>query len=475
MLNIKAIKMKRIITLVTQIVMLIVLGFYSISCNTKKDSENLALPNLAEKPPLGWNSWICFAGNVHEDQVKAVADYMAEHLKEYGWEYVVVDGGWYLPPYHSTAKNALPIDEYGRFWPDTTKFPSAKNGAGLKPLADYIHSKGLKFGIHLMRGIPKLAVQEKTKILGTPYTAAEIAESNNLCTWSHDRMGINMTHPAGSAYYQSLADLFAEWEIDYIKADDMSSPYQVDEIEALSTALIKSKRDIVLSLSPGGSTPLGAASHLQRNAHMWRISGDYWDTWESLKEQFALCARWVPYTTKNHWPDADMLPIGKLRKDGVGDWEVKKLKAKSVEEVTDEFSRFTNDEQITMMNLWSMFRSPLMIGGYLPENNDFTLSLITNKTLLAINQESRNNKVIYLDENKSIWTADSDDGKYVYLAVFNISDTLMEDEILFEEVGLENNREYGLENIWTKEKLTMKNRFSITLEMHASKLYRIEI
>lgn len=467
--------MRKIKTSIPLIIIILFIGFCSSCYNTEKNNASLPLPILAEKPPMGWNSWDCFAGDVHENQVMAVADYMAGHLKEYGWEYVVIDGGWYYAPYYSPEKKALSTDEYGRFWPDTTKFPSARNGAGFKPLADYIHSKGLKFGIHLMRGIPVYAVTQRTKILGTDHTADEIAEPNNLCAWSKSRMGINMTHPAGIAYYQSLVDLFNEWEVDYIKADDMASPYQVDEIEGLSTVLKKSKRDIVLSLSPGGSIPLGAANHLRRHAHLWRISGDFWDTWESLKRQFNRCELWAPYITKNHWPDADMLPIGKLRKSGVGDWEVKNLGATSSDEVTDEYSRLTKDEQITMMNLWSIFRSPLMIGGYLPENDDFTLSLITNKTLLELNQESTNNKVIYQDEIKSIWTADSKNGKYKYLAVFNISDNIMEEEIILEQAGLENNREYTFEDIWSKAQQTVTGRLSVTLEPHASVLYCIKI
>ncbi len=324
-----------------------------------------------------------------------------------------------------------------------------------------------------MRGIPREAVKNKLKILGTVYTADEIAEPNNLCIWSTSRMGINMTHPAGMAYYESLVDLFDKWEVDYIKADDMSSPYQVDEIEALSTALKKVDRDIVLSLSPGGSTPLGAVSHLRRHAHMWRISGDFWDTWESLKEQFNRCALWAPYMAKNHWPDADMLPIGKLRKSGVGDWEVKNLGATSKEEVTDEYSRLTKQEQITLMNLWAIFRSPLMIGGYLPENDEFTLSLITNKELLELNQKSTNNKVICQDDNKSIWTANSQNRKYHYVAVFNISDHSMKDEIDLETTGLEKNREYTFEDIWSKTQQSVSNQLSVTLDPHASVVYRI--
>ena len=470
--------MKKTNILLYVLVIILFVGFCSSCYNAKKENASTPLPILAEKPPLGWNSWDCFAGDVNETQVKQVADYMADNLKEYGWEYVVIDGGWYRAPDSVAERRGHPcIDQYGRFMPDTIKFPSAINGAGFKPLADYIHSKGLKFGIHIMRGVPRYAVKHEMKIWGTNFKANEIAEPTNVCGWSQSMFGINMTHPAGFAYYQSIAALYDEWGVDYIKADDMSSPYQVDEIEAISTALKKSKRGIVLSLSPGGSNSVGAANHLRKNAHLWRISGDFWDTWEeSLKKQFEICARWAPYVTENHWPDADMLPIGKLRKTGADEWLVKnKLKANSSEEVTNEYSRLTKDEQITMMNLWAIFRSPLMIGGYLPENNDFTLSLITNKELLELNQESINNKVVYQNEDKSIWTADLKNGKYKYLAVFNISDGSMEEEIMVEQIGLENNKVYKFTDIWSKKQKSVSGKLSVHLKPHASMLYLVEI
>lgn len=467
--------MRKIKISISLIVIIIQIGFYLSCNNTSKNITTLPLPKLAEKPPMGWNSYMCFANDVDEAQVKANADYMAENLKEFGWEYVVLDADWYKS-YDSTEVRGgvASMDEYGRYIPDTTKFPSAKNGAGFKPLADYIHSKGLKFGLHIMRGIPVEAVIRQTKIWGTNYKAGDIAEMNNGCDWNKSMAGINMTHPAGPVYYQSMVDLFDEWGVDYLKADDMTARlYQVDEIDAIASALKKSKRGIVFSLSPG-PTPPGAAKHLRNNAHLWRICNDFWDTWDDLERQFGLCAPWAPYITENNWLDADMLPIGKLRKTGTGQWEANKLKT-TIEDATDEYSRFTKDEQIMMMNLWCIFRSPLMIGGNLPENDDFTFSLITNKALLELNQESANNKVLYNDENKSIWTADSKDRKYKYLAVFNLSDNLMKEDILLEQAGLENNREYKFEDIWSKEKKTVSGKLSVALEQHASVLYRIEI
>jgi len=462
---------------ICSIAIMFVFTFFACSLKEhgKIETEITPIKNIAPTSPMGWNSWNCFGTEVTEAQVKAVADYMAEHLKEFGWEYVVVDAGWYHPPTFKTPDWNTPleppqfIDDYGRLMPDTTKFPSAKNGAGFKPLADYVHSKGLKFGIHIMRGIPWNAIEQQTPILETDYTAADVAEPNNLCEWAKMMRGINMTHPAGIAYYQSIADLYEAWGVDYIKADDMSRPYQVDEVQGFSRVLQNAERDMVLSLSPGAA-PLMAAKDLREHAHLWRISNDFWDIWESLSKMFDLCAKWAPYVTENHWPDADMLPIGKLRKNGVGEWEAGEFNSSS-EEVTDEYSRFTETEQYTLMNLWAIFRSPLMIGGYLPENNEFTLSLLTNKDLLEINQHCKNNRVVFQDENKSAWAAESRDGKYVYLAVFNLSDQQKQIAISLKTLGLSN--DCKSRDIWSKEEKDWQNSIKTDLKPHASILLKL--
>lgn len=434
---------------------------------------------IAPRPPMGWNSWNCFGIEVTEEQVKAVADYMAENLKEYGWEYVVIDAGWYHPATFKTPQwNDDPqppqsIDAYGRLIPDTIKFPSSRNGAGFKPLADYIHSKGLKFGIHIMRGIPWNAVRSKSVIAGTSYTADEIADSLNRCEWTHVMYGVNTTHPAGGAYYESLIDLYTRWEVDYIKADDMSRPYRRTEIHTLGQILANNQRDIVLSLSPGAA-PVDSVADLQEHAHLWRISGDFWDSWESLKKQFLLCAQWAPFITSNSWPDADMLPLGKLRKNGVGAWEASLFNSTS-EEVTNEYSRLNKEEQITLMNLWAIFRSPLMMGGYLPENDSLTLALLTNRDVIDLNQNSKNNKVIVNDESKSVWMADSNDDRFRWVAIFNLSDQNNTIAVDMKETGLKNDRTYRLTEIWTKEQKTVEKELSVTLDAHASALYKIEL
>ena len=280
--------------------------------------------SLAPTPPMGWNSFDAYCGDVNEQEVKANAAYMAKHLAKYGWDYVVVDYYWYFP--HPTTEDFqqqqtldVAMDGFGRLLPAENRFPSAAGGKGFKPLADYVHKLGLKFGIHIMRGIPRAAVKKNLPILGAEAHAQDVADLQNICTWSTAMYGVNVGKPAGQAYYDSIAKLYAQWGVDYIKADDMSwadppaaENYHAAEIAALHRAIVKSERPMVLSLSPG-PTPVPEAAHLRRNAELWRISNDFWDNWKLVKEQFDLCRAWAPYIGPDRWPDADMLPLGRIR------------------------------------------------------------------------------------------------------------------------------------------------------------------
>jgi len=452
-------------------------GCHQTTVNHPQEKISESFKNLAPTPPMGWNSWNSFGTEVTEEQIMAVADYMAENMKEYGWEYVVVDAGWYHPAHFTTPEwNDHPeppqlIDEYGRLIPDPEKFPSSRGGKGFKELAEYVHSKGLKFGIHIMRGIPWNAAAENTPIQGTNHFAREIAEPNNRCEWVNIMHGINMTHPAGEEYYRSILELYAEWGVDFIKADDMSRPYRVDEVHALSKAISESGRDMILSLSPGAA-PLMAAGDLGQNAHMWRISNDFWDSWDLMKKQFEYCRIWTPYINENRWPDADMLPLGKLRKNGVSEWEAGLLNDK-MENVKDEYTRFSKDEQYTLMNLWALFKSPLMMGGYLPENDDFTLQLLTNRDVIKVNQKSTNNRVIRFNDESAIWAAEDSEGLMSYLAAFNISESTMEISIDLSELHMKPGSNRILD-LWTKEVVPHNDgQLKITLKPHASLLVSI--
>lgn len=361
----------------------------------------------AATPPMGWNSWDCFGTGVTESQVRENAEYMAAKLKSHGWKVVTVDIDWCLPgakgwDYRPNAP--LAMDEYGRLLPTPDRFPSATAGKGFKPLADSIHAMGLKFGVHLMRGIPRNAVAQNTPIKGSAHRAADIANKNDACPWNPDMWGVDMSKPGAQAYYDSVMKLMAEWGVDFIKIDDLSTPYHQAEIEGIRKAIDGCGRPIVLSTSPG-PTPIESGNHVQSHANMWRISGDFWDDWAALKEQFERVDRWTPFRGPGHWPDADMLPLGAVRQGQKNDW-----------------TNFTPIEQTTLMTLWSICRSPLILGGHLPRNDAFTLSLITNDEVLAINQKSSNNRQLWRNGDSIAWVADIPGSPDKYLALFNARD-----------------------------------------------------
>ena len=271
--------------------------------------------NYALTPPMGWNSWDCYGPTVTEQEVKANTDYMAEHLKKYGWEYIVVDIRWYVENDKAHGYNQkdpiIVFDKYGRLMPAVNRFPSSAGGKGFKPLADYIHNKELKFGIHIMRGIPRLAVERNTPILGSSATAKDIYSTENLCVWLGDMYSVDATKPGAQEYYNSNFNLYASWGVDFVKVDDLSRPYHKDEIEMIRKAIDDCGRTIVLSTSPG-ETPIEYAGHISTHANMWRIIDDFWDNWSQLNEHFSLFEKWIPYMSTGHWPDGDMLPLGRL-------------------------------------------------------------------------------------------------------------------------------------------------------------------
>ncbi|NJK85585.1 MAG: glycoside hydrolase family 27 protein [Bacteroidales bacterium] len=453
---------------------LLVFSIVLTSCHFQK-TTNENSDTLAQKPPMGWNSWNCFGIDVTEAQVKANVDYMAEHLKQYGWEYIVVDLGWYIPSSLNTwtfkVQNPQQnMDEFGRLIPDTLKFPSSKNNNGFKPLSDYIHSKGLKFGIHIMRGIPWQAIAQNTPVKNSSALAAEIANVNDSCIWYDGLKGVDLSKTGAQEYYNSLIELYAEWGVDYIKADDMSFPYHESEIAALSNAIKKSGRPIVLSLSPG-ATPVEKINHLRQHANLWRISPDFWDDWHFLHRQFELCRKWQSFILPGHWPDCDMLPLGKIRKTGPDDYVVENMKL-SKEELTDEYSRFNNNEIITLMSLWAIFRSPLMFGGHMPENDSLTLALLTNSEVLKVNQESTNNREIINRNGFIAWLADVPGSENKYLALFNTNDISGEFTVYFDSINI--NHEIIVRDLWDRIDLgKYKDSVSFVISPHGAELFQL--
>lgn len=355
--------------------------------------------SLAQTPPMGWNSWDCFGSSVTEDEVLANAEFMATHLRAHGWRHVVVDIQWYEPEAGEHDYNAVSaplLDEFGRQLPAPNRFPSAAQGRGFAPLAERVHALGLEFGVHMMRGIPRAAVEQALPVKGTDATAADIADRDNTCPWNPDNYGVDMTHPAGQAWYDSQIELFASWGVDFVKLDDvLYPPVQRAEIEAYHRAIEKCGRPMALSLSPGKQLSLAHQELLASNAEMWRISDDLWDDWSALLEMFQRCARWAPHQRPGAWADADMLPIGRLAvRAHVG---------------TERDSRLSLEEQRTMVSLWCLARSPLMVGGHLPASRPESIALLTNDAVLRVLNESRESREIVRDHELVVWAAELDD------------------------------------------------------------------
>src|SRR5579859_6935220 len=339
---------------------------------------------VAPTPPMGWNSWDSYGLTIGEEDYKANVAELAK-LHPYGWTYAVIDEGWYMAdPFGDKLQNRhYLLDGNGLLIPAPERFPS-----GFKALADWVHGQGLKFGLHIVRGIPKQAVEANSPIAGSSFHAADAADKGDTCLWDDGNYGIR-DNPAGQAYYDSMLALYAKWGLDFLKVDCIAdNPYKISEIRQISSAIEKTGRPIVLSLSPGPTNPSHAAE-IRQYGQMWRISNDDWDGWhfdrahpedsfpEGLSDLFKLLPAWAGQAKDGRWPDADMLPFGMLEPHP--GWGAPRK------------SRLTLDEERTQMTLLAMARSPLILGANLTKLDDATRALITNKDVLAVDQSSSNN------------------------------------------------------------------------------------
>ncbi|MER5261995.1 RICIN domain-containing protein [Actinosynnema sp. NPDC002837] len=417
---------------------------------------------VATTPPLGWNSYDSFNWNVTEAQVKANADYMRDNLKQHGWQYIVIDWAWYYPGRGTGSPNQdanfqprLRTDAGGLLLPDTTRFPSAAGSNGFKPLADYIHAQGLKFGVHLMRGIPRQVVADNLPVPGTNCRANQI-NNNTTAAWLNLNWGLNMTNPCAQSYLDAQFKLLASWGVDYVKVDDIAAPtYRQAEIEGYKTAIQRSGRPMVLSLSPG-PTSTGNGAHVSANANMWRIVNDLWDNWSALDALFERLHAWTPHRRPGAWPDPDMIPIGRLSQQGpVG---------------SPRYSNLTADEQRTLMTLWSITRSPLMWGGDLTQNRASELALMTNTAVLAVDQHSLNNRQLFSGTHTA-WTADVPGSDDKYLALFNRGTGTSTVSASLAELGMGS---ASVVDLWSGASLgTVSGTLSRSLPAHGSGLYRL--
>ncbi|SHI66372.1 Alpha galactosidase A [Tessaracoccus bendigoensis DSM 12906] len=412
------------------------------------------------RPPLGWNSWDCFGGSVTEAEVLSNAEFMAAHLLPHGWDHVVVDIQWYEPDpgfNDYRVRSSAMLDANGRPQPAINRFPSATDGRGFTSLANRIHSLGLKFGVHLMRGIPRRAVAADLPIAGAPYTAREIADQENRCPWNPDNDGVDASHPGAAQWYDSLIAMLADWGVDFIKLDDvLYPPVQRAEIKLISEAIGRTGRDISLSLSPGRELSLEQLDFLRTHSAMWRVSDDLWDDWSAVLEQFQRAARWAPFQGDAGFADLDMLPLGRIGlRAHVG---------------TERDSNLTPAEQRTMVTLWSIARSPMMFGGHPPYSAQETVDLLTNDAVLAVNQRSDHNREIIRDGDLIIWAATLD-GDQVR-AVFWLGDEPTTRSMHRFDLGVADT-DHAID-LWSGARIPVRSGWlSVDLEPHDAVLLRL--
>ncbi len=425
---------------------------------------------------MGWNSWDAYGLSIDESAFKANAAVLAR-LRSYGWKYAIIDEGWYMkdPAGANLEAREYQLDRHGRLIPALNRFPSAAKAAGLRSLADWIHQHGLKLGIHIVRGIPRQAVRENLPIADSVFQAVEAADIADRCPWDDGNYGVR-DNKAGQAYYDSIFKLYAAWKVDFVKVDCIANrPYRASEIRQIAAAIQHAGRPMVLSLSPG-PTDVSHAEEVGRYAQMWRISNDIWDGWTFAHDKpgddyptgvvsaFDDLALWAPYARPGHWPDADMLPFGRLAPHpGWGEARA---------------SRLTPDEQQTQFVLWAVARSPLILGTNLTQLDDFTRSLITNRRLIEFNQGAwisrplANLPATY--EGFRVWISSKSDTRTgdTVVALFNLTLQPATIRVDWQDLGLGSASRTVLD-IQSGERMGTVTALDVQLPAHASAVYRL--
>jgi hypothetical protein len=439
---------------------------------TRAEMEIVAGDTLALTPPMGWNSYDNFGDAVTEAETMANAEWLKQHLQPFGWDTVVVDFRWYdslADGFRVQEPEGDTLDAFGRCIPPTNRFPSAANGAGFKPLADKLHAMGLKFGIHIMRGIPRRAVEQNRPIAGSNLTAAQaplpLGDTNRTCVWNRDMFGVDATTDAGKAWYASIAQQYAAWGVDFIKCDDIADMfrgkyYGDEEIAALSRALRQTDHSIILSLSPGPS-PVSASEHLKQFANLWRISNDFWDNWRSLNHNFSLFAEWYGNGAPGHWPDGDMIPFGRICQ-------------RNCDVHPDRWTRFTHDEQLTLMSLWALAPSPLMLGMNLPDNDEWTTAILCNPEVLAVDQDQLGKAARRMTADGSVaemWVKELADGSLA-VGFFNRTETDAPMDYRWSHLGISSAPQ--VRDLWLRKDLESQPIFAAGLPAHGCVLLRVK-
>ena len=376
---------------------------------------------IVDAPLMGWNSFDSYGVYCHEKAAFDNMRVMAEQYKPYGYTYFTIDNGWFgeykLRPgtMYAAEKHAsdIRINEFGLLQPSKTYFPN-----GLSKLIDECHKLGLKFGVHLMRGIPRKAVELNTPIKGTNYHARDIADTTSVCNWCLYNYGVDMSKPGAQEFYNSLIEQLADWGVDFIKYDDIV-PFP-DEVEAVVKAIKNSKRNIVLSLSPGNELKENAFDTYHK-ADMLRVTGDIWDNRYGIFACFKAWKKWNSQQKEGFWIDMDMIPFGKLQLMSPkmeGDENAIRLAGKG----NTRESELTPSEKRVFITLRALSASPLIIGGDLPTMDKYSYELLTNKHMLEANQNGIMGHLVSEKDKVQIWSTPQKKGKGGWIGIFNLAD-----------------------------------------------------
>jgi hypothetical protein len=419
---------------------------------------------IAQTPPLGWNSFDSYGVNIYEEVAMKEIDAFIEKFAPHGYEYFVIDNGWFASPKSQMFKGYLvpvadktnpvevTVNEYGIPVPSKQYFPN-----GLKPMIDKLHAKGLKFGVHLMRGIPRIAVEKNLPIKGTKFTAKDIHTTFNDCTWCIFMHGVDMTKPGSQEYYNSVFKQFAEWEIDFVKVDDVT--HFAAEIEGYVKAIENCGRPIVLSLSAGGTSNV---KYLEtyRKTNMVRTTPDIWDEQIALERSFESMRKWQGLEQPGFWPDLDMIPFGELcilRRP--------ELKERNPNQTLEEFMgkmhhwcKFTNAQKETFITQRAIAASPIMIGGSMISMDDHSYKLLTNPEMLACVKNGVHGKLFHAENQIELWSAPIGNNerwgfqeymfKNGWAAFFNRSDKAQTFDVKGKFLNFMQNGTYSLKDIW---------------------------
>jgi alpha-galactosidase len=436
------------------------------AAQNKKATETI----LAKTPPLGWNSFDSYGITIYEEVAMKEIDAFIQKFAPHGYEYFVIDNGWFASPetkmhegyMMATADKPSPkqvsIDAFGIPIPSPKFFPN-----GLKPLIDKLHAKGLKFGVHLMRGIPRIAVERNSPIKGTNYKAKDIFTTFDDCNWCTFMHGVDMTKPGSQEYYNSVFNQFAAWGIDFVKIDDVTN--FPAEMEAYAKAIEQCGRPMMLSLSPGGDSNVKYLDSYKKT-NMVRTTPDIWDEQLSLERSFASMRKWQGLEQTGFWPDLDMIPFGELcilRRAEVEERDTNKTLEEFMGQM-HHWCKFTENQKETFITQRAISASPIMIGGSMISMDEHSTKLLTSPEMLACVKNGVHGKLIHEENNVELWNAPLTNKQrqgfqeYVYkagwVAFFNRSDKKQTVDVSWKLSSFMPNGSYNLKDIWGNQSVT---------------------